>query len=212
MRGSRANLRAPRLGAAGAPQSTREHLMSTGYDLFYRFGFHGVGVDQIIKKVGISKATFYNHFESKDALIVAVLRWRDALSGERIRTKLRERAGSSAHDQILAVFDILDDLWGGDGYRGCLFARAVAEFPVTHDPVHVVAVEAAGVVRATLRELVGYSGAKEPEKLAMEMLMIAAGGFALSQFYDPRAMAGSAKDLAACVLDACLPRQRHGRR
>ena len=60
-------------------QSTRERLIGAAYELFYRHGFHAVGLDQIIKDSSVTKSTFYNHFESKEALIVAVLEWRASL-------------------------------------------------------------------------------------------------------------------------------------
>ena len=39
--------------------------------------FHAVGLDRIIRDVGVTKTTFYNHFESKDDLIIAAIRMRD---------------------------------------------------------------------------------------------------------------------------------------
>ena len=53
--------------------STRDKLIEAGHNLFYREGFISVGLDRILMEVGCSKQTFYNHFQSKDDLIIAVL-------------------------------------------------------------------------------------------------------------------------------------------
>src|SRR4030095_10763344 len=59
--------------AVDRPASTREGLMDAAVVLFYVHGFHAIGLDRILADVGVTKTTFYNHFESRDALIVAVL-------------------------------------------------------------------------------------------------------------------------------------------
>jgi len=42
--------------------------------MFFRTGFHSVGLDAILAEVGVTKTTFYNHFESKNQFISEVLR------------------------------------------------------------------------------------------------------------------------------------------
>jgi len=51
----------------------RERLVATAVDLFYRQGFGAVGIDQIIETAGVTKTTFYKHFESKDDLMLAAV-------------------------------------------------------------------------------------------------------------------------------------------
>lgn len=43
--------------------------LHTATDLFKQYGFHKVGVDRIIAESKVTKATFYNHFHSKERLI-----------------------------------------------------------------------------------------------------------------------------------------------
>ena len=45
--------------------STRDRVIHTAHDMFYEMGFHAVGLGAILKKVGITKTSFYNHFESR---------------------------------------------------------------------------------------------------------------------------------------------------
>ena len=53
-----------------------ERILETADRLFYGQGLRAVGVDTIAAEIGISKRTLYNHFPSKDALMVAYLQRR----------------------------------------------------------------------------------------------------------------------------------------
>ena len=59
----------------------RDHLLETAFRLFYRDGYHAVGIDTILAEAGLAKMTLYHHFKSKEELIVAALERR----GEQIR-------------------------------------------------------------------------------------------------------------------------------
>ena len=55
----------------------RDHLIDTALRLFGRDGYHAVGIDRVIAEAGVARMTLYNHFKSKDELILAVLHRRD---------------------------------------------------------------------------------------------------------------------------------------
>jgi TetR/AcrR family transcriptional regulator, transcriptional repressor for nem operon len=81
------------ISAFMAKSNVREKLIEAGLDNLHRRGFNGCGVQQITETAGVPKGSFYNHFESKEALGAAVLDhyW-------------RERAGSTL--RILAELDV----------------------------------------------------------------------------------------------------------
>lgn len=187
---------------------TREKIIEAAYELFYHSGFHGTGLDQILHKTGYTKSTFYNHFGSKDELILAVLRWRDAGWPNHLLKTLHKHGGDRPRDQLLALFDVLAEVWGTTGYHGCLFIRAAAEFPLPHDPIHVVVHDHAVAVATALRELAGYAGARDPENLSRKLLVLAAGAFAIKQMGDPQKAAESAKALARQTLEDHLGRSK----
>lgn len=53
---------------------SREGIISQGREIFRKYGYHATGVSTILEECGISKGTFYNYFESKEAFALESLR------------------------------------------------------------------------------------------------------------------------------------------
>ncbi|MDF2821445.1 MAG: TetR/AcrR family transcriptional regulator [Clostridiales bacterium] len=51
---------------------TREKIYDAASKLFKKYGFDHVSVDTIVETAGVSKGSFYVHFDSKSSLIVAL--------------------------------------------------------------------------------------------------------------------------------------------
>jgi AcrR family transcriptional regulator len=51
---------------------TRKRIMHGARDLFFRFGFSKVTMDETAGKLGMSKKTLYKHFPSKEDLLQAI--------------------------------------------------------------------------------------------------------------------------------------------
>ena len=58
-------------------RSARERLLAAADELFYEQGIHTVGIDRIIERAGVAKASLYSAFGSKDELVRAYLESRD---------------------------------------------------------------------------------------------------------------------------------------
>ncbi|RKF13713.1 TetR family transcriptional regulator [Alginatibacterium sediminis] len=120
--------------------SKRDLLIDTAQQLFYQHGFRATGIDTILASSGVAKKTLYNHFASKEALIVACLNRRDqqllALLSENIETLSAQQDCKPALSRIMAFFDGLSHWINSDGFYGCMFINASAEYPRHEDPVH----------------------------------------------------------------------------
>jgi TetR/AcrR family transcriptional regulator, transcriptional repressor for nem operon len=57
-----------------ARASVRDQLIESAVDVFHARGFNGCSVQDIVEAAGVPKGSFYNHFESKEALGVEVVR------------------------------------------------------------------------------------------------------------------------------------------
>ena len=90
----------------------RDYLIEVATRLFNQFGYHAVGIDQIIAEAGVAKTTLYRHFKSKDELIVAVLQ----RVNEQYLSDLRHAVETQARNsksKLLASFDFLEDWFKG---------------------------------------------------------------------------------------------------
>ena len=161
--------------------STRQRLLETAHGMFYRDGFHSVGLDRIISEVGVTKTTFYNHFESKDDLMLEVLRMHDQWWRNTFREKLREHGGDTPRDQLVAVFDVIEEMFNTTEFHGCIFINVAVEFPLAHDPAHQAAAQHKRSMEDILRELAGYAGAKNPKGLAQELALLMEGTYVTQQ-------------------------------
>jgi AcrR family transcriptional regulator len=88
--------------------SGRQRILDTAGHLFYRHGFHAVGVDLIIEHAGVAKTTLYRHFASKDQLIVAYLEAANVSFWTWFDGALD--AAATPRDQLANLFEALQDL------------------------------------------------------------------------------------------------------
>ncbi|HRQ72733.1 MAG TPA: TetR/AcrR family transcriptional regulator [Phycisphaerales bacterium] len=185
--------------------STRERLIVTAGDLFYRDGFHAVGLDQIINAVGVTKTTFYNHFESKDALVLEVLRWHDRFWRDEFRSLLRKHGGDSPRGQLLCAFDAIEAMLNSEEFNGCFFINVAVQFPMHHDPAHQAAAEHKAAMEEIIREIAGYAGATDPAAFAQEFCMVLEGAYVTRQVTGCSQTAEIGRRLARMLVESHIP-------
>jgi AcrR family transcriptional regulator len=113
----------------------------------------------VIAEAGVTKTTFYKHFESKDDLMVAAVERRDEWESAAWARAVRTLAGDDPAGQLLALFDVLDVWFNDPEFRGCIFANAATEFPHPHHPVHRAAAAYRRRAREHHRDLARAAGA-----------------------------------------------------
>jgi AcrR family transcriptional regulator len=148
------------LGLPEAPKTGRERLVAAAIELFYRNGFGAVGIDRVISTAGVTKTTFYKHFDGKDDLMVAAVQRRDEWESQAWGRAIQKLAGDDPLRQLRAFLDVMD-LWFNDPeFHGCMFMNTAAEFPNPHDPVHQAAAAYKRRTRDHFRNLAKAAGAK----------------------------------------------------
>lgn len=184
--------------------SSRERLIDAATALFYEHGFHAVGLDQVLDEVGVTKTTFYNHFESKDALIVSVLAHKDAQETEQWTQVMRERGGSDPRRQIMALFDILAEWFEEPGFRGCMFINAAVEFPSPNDPIHTTAAQHGESMFKVIRARAQEAGTSQPEVLAKQISMLLSGALVSRSVDLDRTAVETARAMGEMVMERHL--------
>lgn len=149
-----------------------DRLLQTASRLFCQEGIRPVGIDRIISEADVAKATLYQAFGSKEALVVAHLEHTDAADRQVYRAAI---AGlPRGPERLLISFDLAARRNASDGYTGCVFLNALVEFPDPAEPIARAVREHRAWVRAQwVDALVGYDDA---ERIADETQLAYDGG------------------------------------
>ena len=182
----------------------RDHLIDTALELFSREGFHATGIDKILSVSGVAKMTLYNHFKSKDELILAVLRRRDETFRNWFMRSVEACAGSP-RDCLLATFDVLEQWIRQEGFCGCTFINATAEFGERGDAIRGSCAEHKRLVLNYFEKLATAAGAHDPEELAFALNLLAEGAIVSAQVTGTMDAATRAKRAAEILIQDAVP-------
>lgn len=180
----------------------RQRLLETASELFYREGIRAIGVDTIVERSGVGKATLYRHFPTKDDLIAAYVAKEDRahqLWFEEIIASER-----SPKEQLLAWFAACDERIKEPGFRGCPFLNAMAEIAETEHPAYQRALQHERALRDRLAQLSQQAGARDPDQLADQLLLIVNGALASASLFGEASPAHQLKTIAAHLIDLQL--------
>jgi len=167
------------------PAPAKVKILAVADQLFYSEGIHTVGVDKIIAAAHVTKATFYKHYRSKDLLIVAYVAGRD----KQARGFLADRR--AALDDPAAVLRALADAIiveaTREGFHGCPYINAAAQFSDEMHPVRVAVTEHRTWYRHTLVDLLSEMGHPNPAQGADDLLLARDGALSGGNVGDPEA-------------------------
>lgn len=163
-----------------AKSAKRTLLISTASKLFYRSGFRATGIDTVLADSGIAKMTLYNHFKSKDGLIVATIQDRSSRVMKWIEFGTASGA-QTALGKLLVLFDIHEDWYNEADFLGCFFQRACAEFPDRDSLPHQAAAAHFSRLFACLKDWAEEADLQAPAARAEEALLLLEGATALAQ-------------------------------
>jgi AcrR family transcriptional regulator len=184
-----------------AKPSARERLLAAADELFYDEGVRTVGIDRVIEQAGVAKASLYNTFGSKDALIQAYLEGRHERVAARI-TRYIERF-ATPRERLLGVFEAQGGLFADQGFHGCAFVSASAEAR-PGDAVEQAADAYRGWVRTLLTDLARQAGVPDPPRLARQLHLLYDGaGVSARMDRDPQSAIAS-RSAAEVLLEAAL--------
>ncbi|MFD8965862.1 TetR/AcrR family transcriptional regulator [Streptomyces sp. NPDC059568] len=183
--------------------AARARLLAAANELFYAEGVQSVGIDRVIERAGVAKATLYSAFGNKDGLVRAYLQARHAATAERMERELQVRY-DSPKERLIGAFEVQGLSFTEPGFRGCAFVSASSDAP----PGGVVD-QAAQDYRAWLHDLfhdlAQQAGATDAKSLAQQLVLLYDGaGISAWMDRDPSAE-NAARALAAVVVNAAIP-------
>jgi AcrR family transcriptional regulator len=190
--------------------SARDRLLAAADELFDSEGVHVVGVNRIVERAAVTKATLYNTFGSKEDLVRAYLEQHMHRRQERIARILA--ANESPRGRILAVFAEVEELLAGSSFRGCRFISAAAEAR-PGDASEVMAAQYRTWLLTVFTDLAKAAGASDAKQLGRRLLLIYDGGAVAARMDPDRDAAARALHSAAvALLDSAIPPKPSSRR
>src|SRR5580704_678466 len=167
---------------------TRERLIDSARYLFWDRGFAGTSMTDLLGHAGVNSGSFYHFFESKEALLRAVLEgYLQAL-----RPMVVDPAFAETDEPVERIFAILAGYRGRilqtDCKYGCPLGRLALEIDPENRPAHkLIAENFQGWITA-VRECIDQIKPRlpkgtDPEALATYILAVMEGGVMISRSY-----------------------------
>lgn len=185
---------------------TREQILTVADELFYQRGVRAVGMDEVVRETGLGKMTIYRQFPTKDELVAAFLARRSArLRGEVDAAIARARTPRA---KILAIVRWIVGGLHQEDFRGCPFQNTSSEFPEPDHPARPVIAAHEDFFRARWRELAAAGGARQPDRMAHELVLLMNGAYATGHVLGVQDASRHVLPMATRVVDAYLPPAR----
>jgi AcrR family transcriptional regulator len=188
-------------GARSRRPSPRERLLKAADELFYAEGINSVGIDRVIERADVARASLYSTFGSKDELIRAYLQRRMELSQARLRAAVE--AHDDPRERLLSVFGVQAATFARPGYQGCAFNRATAEAQPGS-----AAYEVPRAYRAWLHDflagLAAAAGAPKPDLLASQVHLLYDGAMLAASLDGNAGVTAASRSAAEALLDSAL--------
>lgn len=187
-----------------APRAA-EKILGVARDLFYREGIRAIGVDEIVRKAGVTKPSLYRSFSSKDELAASYLRQYDREFWTRFDEAVAAHPGNP-RAQVVAFLERIARRSQKKGYRGCGMTNAVVEYPEEGHPARVVSEENKKELRRRLRAMAAEMGARDPDVLGDGLLLLIEGAYISAQLFGPGGPSKAVALNADLLIEASVAR------
>ena len=177
----------------------RERILDAAYELFSHRGIRDVGIDEVIERAGVAKATLYRHFPSKDDLVLAFLERASSLDAGVRRGRGAESAARRPEERLLAIFDVFDEWFRRDDFEACSFINVLLEMGAEH-PAGGASV---GTSRTSARSCAASpreAGLRDPDSFARSWHILMKGSIVSAAEGDADA-AKRAKSMARLLIE-----------
>lgn len=164
---------------------TRNIIIETASELFYKKGYNLTGINEIIKESGIAKATLYSHFKSKEDLLIAYLDSKDTELLKNIKAFCESKP--KGDKRLVAVLEFLIPFFQQENFNGCWCIRSVAEVPRKNQKIRSKIKGNKKRFHDFLKQLVKENKAeissKKQERLANELYLLYEGAITESHIH-----------------------------
>lgn len=188
-----------------SPPRAADRILEVARNLFYRQGIRAIGVDEIVRRAGVTKPSLYRSFSSKDELAASYLRLYEVEFWKRFDAAVAAHPGE-ARKQLLSFLAGIGRRAVMPDYRGCGMTNAAIEYPEIGHPARQVGEANKRELRRRLRAMAAEMGAEEADVLGDGLLLLIEGAYVSGQLFGPGGPAASIAANAERLIEASLRR------
>ena len=181
---------------------TKKRLLTAAYGLFYKAGFARVSMDAIAEAGGVTKRTLYYHFDSKDALVAAVLDHQHLHALARIQG-WSNRSAETPAEFIAVLFEKLEQWASEPRWLGSGFTRLTMELAdLPGHPARFAARQHKSAVEHWLAGELRTLDARRPQELARQIMLLTEGCLSLILIHGDTSYAADAARAAIRLAES----------
>ncbi len=179
--------------------TVKERLISTASDLFYQNGYNNTGINEVIEKAKVAKASLYIHFKTKDDLCIAYLQNKEEKFLSDLKASLKGKPKGKL--QLLGLFDYLREVYRQDDFKGNCSINILAEIPKENTKIREEVSKHKTNLKSYIQNLVEKNTTTDhPEKLTNKLLLLYDGALVQSYVQQDSWPIKDAKDIALSLI------------
>lgn len=160
----------------------KERLVETASQLFYEKGYNRTGINEILEKSEVAKASMYQHFRSKEEICLAYLKRKDEGFIADLKAYLEQL--SDGKEKVMGLFGFLKEFYNQEGFRGCWCLNTISEIPKDDEEINAEIRSQKDNFRAFITQLVRDNlDVKDEKKIANRLYLLYEGGIAESHVH-----------------------------
>ncbi len=170
----------------------RERILDKASVLFHQQGYNSTGINQIIAEANVAKASFYQHFKTKDDLCVEFLNrrhqyWFDEFSNYITKpNKLKLK--------VVAAFDFVIYMNEKENFRGCSFLNILSEISKEQENILAVIQSHKNDLRNFFKDLI------EDDLLATHVYLLFESAIIESQLFKSNEIVNKSKAIIKSLI------------
>jgi TetR/AcrR family transcriptional repressor of nem operon len=194
---------------------TREYIIMQAANIFNQQGYFGSSVSDIMRETGLRKGGIYNHFESKDELVLAAFDYAIQLVNKRYAHAIEGK--STALEQLIAIISVYDNIIEDPPLKGgCPLLNTAVESDDTHPVLREKAREAMDrwlrFIRIIIKKGIKLGEIRnniDVDAVATFIVSTIEGGVMVSKLYQDSAYMHSVIDQLTHFIEHTLRKTKH---
>ncbi len=177
----------------------KARLIETASELFYQNGYNNTGINEVIEKAQVAKASLYSHFKTKDALCLAYLNYKETQFYNKLNIFLKSKQKGKV--KIVALFDFLRELYREPDFKGGWNQNVLAEISKENSLIKDEIFKHKTNLRIYISDLVSENlESSNPEKLASKLYLLFEGALVESYLQNDSWPIKDAKEIALQII------------